>query len=57
MKFLLIIAFIFLVLWGLGMVFFYTVGAILHILLGIAIVLAVISFFSGRKAKGTALRN
>jgi hypothetical protein len=41
---------ILLVLWLLGMVTSYTLGGMLHILLAIAIIMAIVSLFSGRRA-------
>ena len=41
---------ILLVLWLLGMVTSYTLGGMLHILLALAIIMAIVSLFTGRRA-------
>jgi hypothetical protein len=42
------IAVILLILWLLGLVTSYTMGGVIHVLLVVAIVMVLISFFSGR---------
>jgi len=44
------IAVIMLVLWLLGMITSYTLGGMLHILLALAIIMAIVSLFTGRRA-------
>jgi hypothetical protein len=44
-----IIAFVLLIAWLLGLVGTYTIGAIVHVLLAIAIVLFVVGLLSGRR--------
>jgi hypothetical protein len=47
---LLIIAFLILALWIAGIVTSYTIGGLIHLLLGLAVVLVVLQVFRGRKA-------
>ena len=49
MKMLMMIAVILLIAWLLGVVGTYTIGAFVHLLLVIAIVLFLVSFISGRR--------
>ena len=44
------IAVILLVLWALGLVTSYTMGGLIHVLLGIAVVVILINVIQGRKA-------
>ncbi|SDL40294.1 hypothetical protein SAMN05660860_00542 [Geoalkalibacter ferrihydriticus] len=44
------IAIVLVVLWALGLVSGYTLGAFIHLLLVIALILVVVGFVSGRKA-------
>jgi hypothetical protein len=43
------IAVILLVLWGLGLVTSYTIGGYIHILLGVAVIVALIRVIQGRR--------
>ena len=43
------IAVVLLVLWALGLVSSYTIGGFIHILLVVAVVLALVNFIQGRK--------
>jgi uncharacterized protein DUF5670 len=43
------VAVILLILWALGLVSGYTIGAFIHILLVVALVLLVVGFISGRR--------
>lgn len=43
------IAVILLILWLLGLVTSYTLGGVIHVLLVVAIVMVLISFFTGRR--------
>ena len=44
------IAVVLLILWALGLVTSYTLGGVIHLLLVVAIVMVLISLFSGRRA-------
>jgi hypothetical protein len=44
------IAIILVILWALGLVSSYTMGGLIHVLLLIALVVIVVSFFSGRRS-------
>jgi len=46
------LAVVLVVAWLLGAVGFYTIGPLLHLLLVIALVLAVVGFLNGRRALG-----
>jgi len=43
------IAVILLVLWALGLVTSYTMGGVIHVLLVVALVMILVSFFQGRR--------
>lgn len=43
------LAVILLILWALGLVTSYTMGGFIHVLLAVALIMVLFSFFSGRK--------